>query len=81
MGKEQGLTEISTQMDGLTRQAEKLRGPKALSPAPPPHSLGPDTERPCGSCLHVLESQEGGASLPLTLYPSLPAAWTVTRPP
>lgn len=36
MEKEQGLTEVSTQMDGLARQAEKLRDPKALSPAPPP---------------------------------------------
>lgn len=52
MGKEQGLIEISTQMDGLTRQAEKLRRPKAISRAPP-HSLGPDTECSCGFCLHV----------------------------
>lgn len=39
MEKEQGLTEVSTQMDGLARQAEKLRDPKALSPAPPPSPM------------------------------------------
>lgn len=51
MGKEQGLTEISTQMDRLTQQTEKLRSPKTISR--PPHPLGPDTESPCGFCLHV----------------------------
>lgn len=36
MEKEQGLTEVSTQMDGLAQQAEKLRGPKGSLTCTPP---------------------------------------------
>lgn len=67
MEKEQGLTEVSTQMDGLTRQTEKLRGPKALSPAPRPIPKVQTLNALVGSVFRYPESQQGSESLPHTL--------------